>query len=218
MLDTSERPNVEETYISAGNTSNLVMDTREGAPARAADILVAAGWSASILGSALMRLHSEYDGAERLRIAEPAQFINDAAPRRPLAGKATASEVAAKAKALADRANEQSVLLLMGQLKSFRGVQAMAQHVARLWQLHKPEETADAVVWWWLDKTCRACSGLKFERAPGAPALSAKACRSCKASGELPLPGGDGGYRLARMLDESVERARASIKKRLRNM
>lgn len=59
MQDT---PSVDERYITATNTSNLkVLSDRRGA----ADVLIAAGWSASRLGAALMRLHSEFDGAAR---------------------------------------------------------------------------------------------------------------------------------------------------------
>lgn len=182
MLDNAERPGIDETFISAGNTSNLVMDTREGAPTRAADIMVAAGWSASILGSALMRLHSEFDGSEHRRDMGKTDF-----------------------------------LLLMNQLKSFHRVQAMTQHIAQLWRLHDPEWTADAVVWWWLSKVCPVCNGLKFQRVPGTPALSAKHCKACHASGEARLPGGEDGKRLAALLDQAVEMARASIKRRLKN-
>lgn len=53
-------PTVEEAYTSANQSSNLrvVADKRGDA-----DIIIAAGWSASRIGAALMRLHTEYDGA-----------------------------------------------------------------------------------------------------------------------------------------------------------
>ncbi len=46
----------EERYLTATNTSNLkVQAERTGA----ADVLIAAGWSASRIGGALMRLHTK---------------------------------------------------------------------------------------------------------------------------------------------------------------
>ncbi len=53
---------VQEAYSTAGNSSNLRLCVREGASRSDADLLVAAGWSRSRVGGALLRLHSEYDG------------------------------------------------------------------------------------------------------------------------------------------------------------
>ncbi len=52
----TEAISTEERYLTATNTSNLrVQAERTGA----ADVLVAAGWSASRIGGALMRLHTK---------------------------------------------------------------------------------------------------------------------------------------------------------------
>jgi len=64
----TEKTTIEETYSRAGNTSNLAVEAdRRGA----GDVLIAAGMvglnPSKSLGMALMRLHSEYDGAARLR-------------------------------------------------------------------------------------------------------------------------------------------------------
>lgn len=62
MQDIKDRPNIEEQYISAGSSSNLRVEAdRRGD----ADILIASGWSASRIGSALMRLHTEFDSTSR---------------------------------------------------------------------------------------------------------------------------------------------------------
>ena len=50
----------EERYLSATNTSNLRVEAERNGPA---DILICAGWSASTLGLALMRLHTKPDTA-----------------------------------------------------------------------------------------------------------------------------------------------------------
>jgi hypothetical protein len=59
MFDsTNEKPGVDEVYQVAGNTSNLTVEAdRRGA----GDVLIAAGWSPSRLGMALLRLHSAWD-------------------------------------------------------------------------------------------------------------------------------------------------------------
>lgn len=50
----------EERYISATNTSNLRVEADRNGPG---DILICAGWSASTIGLALMRLHTKPDTA-----------------------------------------------------------------------------------------------------------------------------------------------------------
>jgi hypothetical protein len=65
MLDgnsDSDKPGIEEMYQVAGNTSNLTVEAdRRGA----GDVIIAAGWSASRIGMALLRLHSEFDASEQ---------------------------------------------------------------------------------------------------------------------------------------------------------
>ena len=58
----ADSPTIEERYTSATTSSNLrcQADVRSDA-----DILIACGLTPGILGSALMRLHSEYDSSER---------------------------------------------------------------------------------------------------------------------------------------------------------
>jgi hypothetical protein len=60
MLD-NDTPCIAERYITASRSSNLKCETREDAPLGAAAILIAAGWSASRIGTALMRLHTKAD-------------------------------------------------------------------------------------------------------------------------------------------------------------
>lgn len=61
-MQPDDRPTIDESYISANHTSNLrvVADKR-----CSADILIAAGWSDTRIGSALLRLASEWDGAAK---------------------------------------------------------------------------------------------------------------------------------------------------------
>ena len=62
MFDTQDRPGIDETYQTAGNTSDLTVEADKRG---AADVLIAAGWSPTRVGSALMRLQSEFDAAQR---------------------------------------------------------------------------------------------------------------------------------------------------------
>lgn len=55
-------PGIEEQYLSANHTSNLrVVAEKKGA----GDLLIAAAWSPTRIGAALIRLHGEFDGAEK---------------------------------------------------------------------------------------------------------------------------------------------------------
>ena len=57
-MATTEAPDIEEQYISAGDSSNLRVEAERRSDA---DILIAAGWSNSRLGLALMRLQTKPD-------------------------------------------------------------------------------------------------------------------------------------------------------------
>ena len=56
-----------ERYASAINSSNLRVDTRDGAPIGDVDLCTAAAWAPARLGSALLRLVSEYGRPIRLQ-------------------------------------------------------------------------------------------------------------------------------------------------------
>lgn len=58
MLQNDDRPTIEEAYTSANTSSNLRVEADKRGDA---DLLIAAGWSGSRIGMALMRLHAEYD-------------------------------------------------------------------------------------------------------------------------------------------------------------
>lgn len=181
MQEQDTKPDLIEQYASAINASNLRVEADRSGQA---DILICAGWSASRIGAALMRLHTEFDSAARLH----------------------------------GKPSETDFILLMGKLKSLASVREQIAWQADKWGIERPNAVTLAVVLWWLDKNCHSCHGLKFERAPDAPVLTARHCRACRGEGELALPHGEAGKRLARWMDECVERARASIKNRLHGM
>ncbi|WP_092832173.1 hypothetical protein [Paracidovorax cattleyae] len=64
-MSPSDFPVLEEAYGTATSASDLRFCVREGSPHTSADVLVAAGWSRSRTGGALLRLRAEHDAAAR---------------------------------------------------------------------------------------------------------------------------------------------------------
>ena len=175
-----EARTVEEAYSSAGNTSDLTVKAERRSDA---DVLIACGMTPGMLGSALLRLHSEWDGTAKPR-----------------------------------KLTETDARLLYGSLKTLpKVINAVALWAARK-GYSKPEELAGGAVAYWLDGTCHACGGRGRELMPNAsrPTLG-NICRRCGGNGRRRPPAGEAGKDVLRLMDESVERARWSIKKRLRN-
>lgn len=73
-MSNDERPGVEETYSSAITSSNLRCEAERRGDA---DMLIAAGWSPSRIGAALMRLHTEYDSGQKYKgvLSSTDQFL-----------------------------------------------------------------------------------------------------------------------------------------------
>ena len=125
MTDQQEKPNVEERYTSAANTNNLVVVADKGGPG---DVIIAAGWSRSRLGAALLRLHSEWDGAQKpirprpedvKRLADRLEMEFD---RDQQGEKPRRSRFEAEAHRMAAEWNRHELGLLFGQLKTLTGV------------------------------------------------------------------------------------------------
>lgn len=76
---------------------------------------------------------------------------------------------------------------------------------------------AAAVLLWWLDRSCGACEGRRWQRVKDTPALSGKVCGACSGSGERTLPGGENGKKLAVYVEDCLAVARDSIRRRLRS-
>ena len=221
---------VEENYTCATQSSNLRCEADRRTDV---DVLIASGCTPGILGGALMRLHSEWDGAAKPRAAVPADFVRSALPPKSLAARAaeaSSDEEKAKAKARAaqeweltnaeakvsaDRANEQAMLLLMCRLKSLPRVLEAIEEWALLRGLDEPKRLAHAVVAHWLDSTCQPCGGRGHEMIAGTPSLGRR-CKACHGTGKRKEPMGEAGRRALNMFDECVQVARTSMSKRLR--
>ncbi len=237
--DTTDKPNIEESYTGAVATSNLKFDSREGSPTGAAGMLIAAGWSPTRLGAALMRLHSEWDGSAKPEKPTPAkikalaatvkdeQLVVDGKPvlvdgkPKMVAGTVLVGDRRVPrdfwAFEEAHRWYEQELRTLVGKLKTLTDARRELTLQALKWKIEDPERTAGAVIKYWLDQTCNGCDGLKWKKAPGSPSLSAKMCQACTGTGISPVPHGQEGRRLANYMDYCVTAARGSIQHRLRD-
>ena len=155
--DTTDKPNIEETYTEAVAASNLKFDERDGSPTGAAGMLVAAGWSKSRLGAQLMRLHSEWDGASKPEKPTPARIklLAMTVPDAEINGKKVPGFVVVDGKPVgrdiwafqeANRWYEQELRFLVGKLKSLTDARREVTLQAMKWKIADPERTAGAVI------------------------------------------------------------------------
>lgn len=199
----NQKPNVEELYTTANNASNLrVVADRRGS----ADYLIAAAWASSRLGAAMIRLHTEWDSSAKPSKPTPAE-INLLATTMP---KAQAYKVASDWYAT-------EVGNLVERLRSLREVREQVAIKAAHWRIEDPVGMAGLIIKYWLDQTCHHCAGLGHKVIANTPALSNKPCPACGGSGLGHVPGGNNGKRLANYMDECVEDAQRSIRRRLRS-
>lgn len=201
-----EKRGVEEQYTSAMSSSNLRVEAERRSDA---DVIIAAGWSQSRIGGALLRLHTEWDSSEKPRMATFEHFM-------PALKTGTTKERKLQAHALAHRHNLHEMGLLLGKLKALPDVRMQVTLQLLRWNVQDAEAKAPLIVRWWLAQTCPGCNGTKFQTVEGTNRHSAKVCRACSGTGLREIPHGHEGRRCANWLDQCVERARASIGRRLR--
>jgi len=195
----------DEKYTSATHASNLRVEAdRTGQ----ADVIIAAGMSPSRLGAALLRLHSERDGASMPPPMPPERIELYA---RTLTG--TQTEKLAKAHRIAHDWHKHELALMLFRLKSLPMVRAELRRVADGYGI--AGDVAVEVLFWWLDKVCKTCNGVQREVIPNTPMLG-RTCPACKGTGEARLPGGDQGRRIESYINDALSAARVSIKRRLR--
>lgn len=225
MTEDTTKPGLDERYTAARNSRDLTVASSE-LPNRDSDVLAAAAWTQSRVGHALMQLHSEWDAAEKPAKPTPAQIkaLVGTYQRAPQGiepdldegGKPRALTLA-MAKAYADNWYRHEVGLLLGKLKTLPAVRGEIAAQAATWGWEDPRTQSAEVLRWWLDQTCHACGGTKWEIAQGTNRQSAKACRVCHGAGVTHAPHGQPGKKLANWMDEGVNIARRRIRKALRN-
>ncbi|MGJ7555913.1 hypothetical protein ACSFBI_18090 [Variovorax sp. RB3P1] len=202
MLNDDQR-GVEEAYASASTSSNLRVEAdRRGD----ADVIIAAGWNQSRIGGALLRLHSEFDSTEKPRVASAEQFTP--------AGKTT-KEQRNYAARQAHAFNLHETGLLLGKMKALPDVRTQTTLQLAKWGVEESETKGIQVIRLWLQQNCPTCHGTKFQVVPGTYRHNGKACQTCSGTGLRDLPHGQEGRRCANWMDQCVERARASIGRRL---
>lgn len=214
MTDTKEKPNIEERYTSATHAQRLVVTAEKSGPA---DVLIAAGWSPSRLGAALLRLHSEHDGAERPRMPS-AEIIAAVSVKMAMAAgryqPTNADRKAAQEEAFKWYTQEHK--LWLGKLKTLPAVREQLTAWAQRQELPNPDGLTSATLFWWLSPTCTTCHGQRWQVIPGTPALSERVCPACRGSGERPMPFGLEGKTMLSYMDDAMAAARVSMRKRLR--
>jgi hypothetical protein len=211
----TDQTTIAERVATACHASNLKVEADRGGQA---DVLIALAWSKSRLGSALMRLTSEFDAIEK-----PRPLGHDALVRLALTMHSDAStaplrikekQEMARIEATKWYANEKA--LFLPRLKTLPTVVAHMTICAKKWQIDKPNHVATVCVGYWLDQVCNYCHGLKFETIPDAPALSAKQCKHCHGTGMKTTPYGKAGRMLINYMDECAATASTSIYRRLK--
>ena len=221
LADTNERAGVEERYEVACSTSSLKVEAEKGG---SGDVIIAAGWSDSRVGMALLRLASEWNGAAKptrptepmiQAIAERLKADDEAmrtkwGPPNPKAPKPYSPMARARSEALLWHRKE--LRLLAVSLKSRATVLEQLTHWAILRGID-PLVVGPALLHWLAPK-CTVCDGHGRRKIPDAPTLSAKQCHACQGTGNAHAPEGSG--RVLTHIDYVVQVARQSLKKRLR--
>lgn len=233
----SERAGIEEQYTSATHTSNLKMEARVRGPG---DVIIAAGWSRSRIGSALLRLHSEWDGAEKPPRPTPAQIeaISASFPKeknglvrlktKDAAGNDTVLEL--KPADAGQRVAREWYFHELGMLFQKLKTLSTVRHQLLLWAIR--EEVEDGwwdevfftrqdkiahVIAWWLDATCRTCDGQKWKMIPGTPHLSNRLCEDCHGAGKAVLPAGPDGKKIHTFVKDCTAATRADMNGRFQH-
>lgn len=211
---------VEENYLAAGNTSNLRVQAEYR---NDADVIIAAGWNKSRTGMALLRLHSEWDRANKPRkpTTEAIHALAATMPEVLKRDNGTVQQLTKSRRHEMARAQAQAWYMgemgaAVGKLLSLASVREQLSLFVSKASIEDAAEKVPAIIAYWLDQTCHQCHGLKFLRVAGTPALSTKTCRACGGSGAAPVPHGQDGRRIANYMDDCVSNARSSLQRRLR--
>ena len=106
--------------------------------------------------------------------------------------------------------------LLYGRLKSLQRVLGIITEYLTRKGEEKPLVAAKALVMYWLDDRCQPCGGRGALVMAGAPVLG-RVCKACGGNKKRVAPLGDLGRKTLNMMDNSVDQARRSMSKRLRN-
>lgn len=186
-----------------------------------ADYLIAAGWCKSRFGVALMRLQSEWDGAERrvpikptkrdiikaaqVRIESTVQAVKDK-QKRIYVRSITAESMEQSRKRL-EKAYQSQMSKAIAPLKTLR---AAGLHLSIKLSIEgvEAEDLPARVLLYWLDPRCNVCGGAGFQP------RSERSCGKCRARpGFSPIPGGMLGRAALDYIEDCIGRANQEIRK-----
>ncbi len=215
------KPDTEELYSTAIAARSLVVDPDHRTPA---DTLIAAGWSDARIGTALMRLRTEWDASARRHKPTHPMLLEFS---KTLTGKPL--ERLARAHEICGNWWLDEMALVLRNLRSLPTVREQLKATVQGWKWTDPitraprrlddaEGLCMAVLLHWLDHVCPACDGLKFLPIKGTPTLGVEACKMCSGTGITRTPHGEDGRRIENWLDECVAAGRQQIGARLRGI
>lgn len=232
MTAIEDRPDLEERYARATETTNLTVEERRGA----VDLLIAAGWVLDGLGTSLYRLRTEYDGARTEQSLAVTYLRTQMAQARDLErqGAAEGDEaLLAQAAALRDEAektalsNRLMVLIHLKTLASTKqqlGAWAIGQATRQGFMKSNAYvcELVGRALEYWLDPLCPHCDGRGFTGSYGAPMVFCGGKHGCGGTGrrrvrlgKTDADQGFGRYLLAGM-DRKTESVGRQMKRFLR--
>jgi hypothetical protein len=183
-MATEAPPTTEERYLAATNTSDLTVAGGKEGLVTGGDIIAAAGFGKSWLGSALLHFRAEWDRCDKPRRKTPAEIAKRAQelPKRngkPDTRRAEIEALVDHARAMRARAEKltgRSVVVgLMADWAQPRGIDV---------------DLIGPALFHWLAPACGACEGRGHTKIPDTPALSRKVCNHCNGSGLWPRPHG----------------------------
>lgn len=217
-----EKQGVEERFLNATHSRNLrhyrLDDNRTGDT----DYLLAAAMSRNTFGMSLLRLVGEWGSSER-----SGYYVPNPPSRSQVAARAAelAGEIKKPTRQMFDQARREleffhrgQMLSLMAGLKSLPAVRLHLLIHAELELTPNAEELMSQVLLHWLHPACPVCCGRKFKLAEDQESLTSETCDRCRGSGHRDVPMGAAGQGLLNYMDDCLNRARESLKKRLATM
>lgn len=233
MTTESTTPTIEERYSSATNARNLKVE-RDSNVRNVADILIAAGWSRSRFGTALMRLQGEWDGCAKPRPLSAAAvkvlaktFESEAGPDGKVQVDALGAEAAQKrregtggrervvpleaARRQVSEWHLHELGLLFQRLKTLAEVRDMLDAYGCLTRIESSAVVAAGVIAWWLHHVCPSCHGGRYELVPGTDTRSSRICKTCKGTGNTKVPFAADGAAMVAEIERALHQAVCSI-------
>lgn len=186
-----------------------------------ADYLIAAGWCKSRFGAALMRLQSEWDGAERrvpikptkrdiikaaqVRIESKVQAVKDKQKR--IYVRSITAESMEQARERLEKSYQSQMSRAVAPIKTLK---AAGLHLSIKLAIEGVgvEDLPARVLMYWLDPYCNICGGT------GLQPRSERGCGKCRERpGFSPIPGGMIGRAALDYIEDCVGRANQEIRK-----